>query len=81
MKIANDKQVLRLRKIYKPKTVVELTSKMEDPYRPLPAGLRGECYGVDDAGQLLMVWNNGSTLSLIPGIDCFRIVEEDGNNT
>ena len=81
MKIANDKQVLRLRKIYKPKTVVELTSDMEDPYHPLPAGLRGECCGVDDAGQIMMVWNNGSTLSLIPEVDCFRIVEEDGNNT
>ena len=76
MKMPNKEQVQRLREIYKPGTVLELTSPMEDPYHPLHAGLRGKCIGVDDAGQLMMVWSDGSTLSLIPDVDHFRIVKE-----
>ena len=75
MKMANKEELQRLRERYRLGIVLELTVEMGDPYRPLPAGLRGKCCGVDDAGQLLMVWNNGSTLSLIPGVDSFRIVE------
>ena len=72
----NRKTVERLREQFKSGIAVELTSPMDDPYHPLPAGLCGECCGVDDAGQIMMIWNNGSTLSLIPGVDCFRIVKE-----
>ena len=65
--------VERLREQFKSGITVELTATMEDPYHPLPAGLRGECCGVDDAGQIMMIWSDGSTLSLIPGVDSFRI--------
>ena len=68
--------VERLRKQFKSGVTVELTAAMEDPYHPLPAGLCGKCLGVDDAGQIMMIWSDGSTLSLIPGIDRFRIVKE-----
>ena len=71
----NRQIVERLREQFKPRITVELTAAMEDPYHPLPAGFRGECCGVDDAGQIMMIWNDGSTLSLIPGEDRFRIVE------
>ena len=73
----NRKTIERLREQFKPGVTVELTSPMEDPYHPLPAGLCGKCLGVDDAGQIMMIWNNGSTLSLIPSVDSFRIVERD----
>ena len=76
MKTPNKEQIEILRKRYRPGTVVELTSAMEDPYHPLPAGLRGEVRGVDDAGQIMMSWNGGGSLSLIPGVDSFRVVEE-----
>ena len=36
----------------------------------------GEVMGVDDAGQLLVRWETGSSLSLIPDIDSFRIVQK-----
>ena len=68
--------VEQLREQFKPGVTVELTSPMEDPYHPLPAGLCGECCGVDDAGQIMMIWSDGSTLSLISGEDRFHIVEE-----
>ena len=53
-------------------TVVELTS-MEDVQAP-PSGTCGEVQGVDDAGQILVHWQTGSSLNLLPGIDSFRIV-------
>lgn len=30
--------------------------------------------GVDDAGHIMMHWDSGSTLSLIPGVDSFSKV-------
>jgi len=48
---------------------------MDDPQAP-PMGTRGEVMGVDDAGQLLVRWETGSSLSLIPGVDSFRIAEK-----
>ena len=77
MTVSPDRQTVeRLREQFKSGITVELTATMEDPYHPLPAGLRGECCGVDDAGQIMMIWNDGSTLSLIPGEDRFHIVKE-----
>ena len=40
----------------------------------------GEVMGVDDAGQLLVRWETGSSLSLISGIDSFRIAEKGGQS-
>ena len=72
----NRQTVEQLREQFKPGATVELTAAMENPYHPLPAGLCGKCLGVDDAGQIMMIWNNGSTLSMIPGVESFRIVKE-----
>lgn len=46
--------------------------RMDDPYRDMPAGLQGTVRYVDDAGQIQMLWDNGSSLALIPGVDSFR---------
>ena len=46
---------------------------MEDVQAP-PSGTCGEVQGVDDAGQILVHWQTGSTLNLIPDVDSFRIV-------
>ena len=63
-------QVERIRQQYPPGTEVELIAMPEDPY-PVPPGTRGKVIMVDDAVQLVMKWSNGSSLSLIPGVDQF----------
>ena len=60
---------------YQPGTRLELIS-MDDPYAPVPSGTRGTVQYVDDAGQIGMSWDNGRTLSLIPGEDSFRSLTE-----
>lgn len=65
--------VERLRREYPTGTRVELIS-MDDPYTKLKPGDRATVRGVDDAGNILCEWDCGSTLSLIHGIDAFRIV-------
>ena len=74
MKFPSREQIERLRKMYPAGTVVELIS-MDDAQAP-PAGTLGTVWGVDDAGSILCRWQNGSSLSLIPEVDDFRIVQE-----
>lgn len=72
--MVNREQVEFLRKKYVGKTIC-LILMPYDPW-PIEPGTLGTCTGVDDAGQLLMRWENGRGLSLIPGTDIFKIVEE-----
>lgn len=58
-------------KSYLGKTV-ELIS-MDDSQAP-PQGTRGKVVFVDDAGQVHVKWENGSSLALIPGVDKFKVV-------
>ena len=74
MKFPSREQIERLRKQYPVGTTVELIS-MEDAQSPHP-GTLGRIQGVDDAGSILVAWQNGSSLSLIPEADDFRIVKE-----
>jgi hypothetical protein len=46
---------------------------VEEP-NPVPYGTEGSCWGVDSLGQLLVKWDNGSMLNLLPGVDEFEIV-------
>ncbi len=50
---------------YPPGTRVELIH-MEDAYAPVPPGTRGTVEMVDDAGQLVMAWDNGRAFLLFP---------------
>lgn len=51
---------------------IELIS-MDDKQAP-PEGTQGTVLGVDDIGSILISWDTGSSLNLIPGEDRFRIV-------
>ena len=66
-------QVERIRNEYPKGTRLELIA-MDDPYTTLKAGDCGTVDFVDDAGQIGMVWDAGSQLSLIPNVDSFRKV-------
>ena len=78
MQMPSKERIAALRKYYPRGTRVELLG-MDDPQAP-PMGTRGEILGVDDAGQLLVRWETGSSLSLIPGVDSFRIVQKGGQS-
>ena len=64
-------QVEFTRSCYPPGTRIVLSS-MNDPYAPVEPGTRGTVRYVDDAGQIGVAWDNGRSLSLIPGEDSFR---------
>ena len=76
MKFPSREQIAALRQKYPKGMMVELIS-MEDVQAPFP-GTIGEVQGVDDAGQILVHWQTGSSLNLLPGIDSFRIVRGVG---
>ena len=78
MHFPSKEQITVLRERYPRGTKVELLG-MDDPQAP-PKGTMGEVMGVDDAGQLLVRWETGSSLSLIPGVDSFRIVQKGGRS-
>lgn len=50
--------------------------RMEDPYTTLKSGDEGTITGVDGIGQIMVKWDNGSTLSLIPDVDEYQILEK-----
>ena len=57
------------REQYPAGTRIKLVS-MQDKQAP-PSGTLGTVNGVDDAGDLMMSWDNGSSLKIIIGEDTF----------
>jgi hypothetical protein len=57
-------------------TRIELIQMGDDP-RPVPPGTRGTVAYVDDMGQIGVNWDNGSSLSLIPTEDSFRVLNQE----
>ena len=54
---------------------IELIS-ISDPYTNLKPGDRGTVDFVDDTGTIHVIWDNGSTLGLVPGEDQYRFIGE-----
>lgn len=65
----------RYKEMYPKGTRIELIQMGNDP-RPVPPGTRGTVAYVDDMGQIGMHWDNGRSLSLVPGEDSFRKLTE-----
>ena len=70
------RQAERYKQSYPPGPRVMLLN-MNDPYSPVESGMRGTVQSVDDIGQLLMKWDNGRALALIPGEDSFRRLTQE----
>jgi hypothetical protein len=60
-------QLQNLRRQYPVGTRIEVI-RMDDPAAP-PLGTRGTVTGVDDIGDIIVGWDNGSSLNVIPEID------------
>ena len=71
MPFPSREQVESIRKNYPSGTRVMLII-MNDPYSLVELGTRGTVRHVDDTGQIGVAWDNGRSLSLIPGEDSFR---------
>lgn len=72
MNLPNREVVERLREEYPEGTRVRLIS-MQDPYAP-PRGIEGTVQGVDDAGAIMVDWDNGSGLHILYEVDvCKKI--------
>ena len=70
MRFPSRDTVEELRREYPSGTRVELV-RMDDAQAP-PIGTQGTVLGVDDAGSLLMVWDNGSGLNVVYGEDVVK---------
>lgn len=66
----------RMKNNYPVGTRIELIN-MNDPYSPVEPGTRGTVAYVDDIGQIGMKWDNGRSLSLVPGEDSFRKLTQE----
>lgn len=71
----NPKLIDMLRDKYKPGTRVELV-QMEDQQAP-PVGTKGTVFGVDALGSVMVKWDNGSTLSVVYGVDRCKIIANE----
>lgn len=63
------KDVDKIKRQYPSGTRVKLI-EMKDPQAP-PPHTKGTVTGVDDMGSIMVRWDNGSGLSLIPNEDVF----------
>ena len=70
MRFPNKELLEFLQQEYPPGTRVRLT-RMDDLQAP-PLGTKGTVTSVDDMGSLLVVWDNGSRLNVIYGVDEVR---------
>lgn len=74
MEMPDKTEVQRRKDVYLNKKI-ELLAMPDDP-QPVPVGTLGEVYYVDDIGQLLVKWENGSGLNVsFEGGDKVRIIQ------
>ena len=74
MEFPNRKIIERLKEKYTLGTRVELV-KMNDMMAP-PIGTKGTVIGIDDIGSIMVNWDNGSSLSVVYGVDNCCVITE-----
>ena len=70
--IFDQKRVQVIKDRYKAGTRIRLI-RMDDIQAP-PPGTEGTVTGVDDVGSILMSWDNGSGLNIVPEEDEFEVI-------
>ena len=70
MDIPKREVIEMLRKSYQVGTIIELVTM--DDFQAPPIGTKGTVRGVDDMGNILVNWDNGSSLNVVYGIDVIR---------
>ena len=77
MNFPSREMVERLRRDY-PAGCRIVLDEMDDPYTKIPVGAQATCQGVDDAGNIMCVWDCGSGLSIAFGADrCHKVGTEE----
>lgn len=71
-------KIEQIKKMYPEGTKIKL-NYMKDNYNPVPNGTLGVVDHVDDAGQIHVKWENGSSLALLYDEDDFEIINEKTN--
>jgi hypothetical protein len=72
-KFPSQEEVAYLRRKYPEGTRITLKAPLNDPYAEQKPGDMATVKGVDDGGNIRCHWDNGSSLSLIPGVDKFEV--------
>ncbi len=76
MRIPSSREVEFYRSKYPAGTRICCDCMPDDP-RPVKSGTMGTVVCVDDMCNILMKWDNGSSLSLVPGHDSFHVVSQE----
>ena len=76
MRIPSEREIEYYRSKYPVGTRICCDCMNDDP-RPIPPGTTGTVVGVDDLCSILVNWDNGSSLSLVPGTDSFHVIETE----
>lgn len=70
--VLTQEEIQKIKGTYKKGSKIYLI-KMYDLFAP-PSKTIGIVAGIDDAGHIMMNWENGSTLSLVLGVDQFKVL-------
>jgi len=76
MRIPSRNEVESYRSRYPAGTKICCDNMSEDP-RPVPSGTTGTVIGVDDMCSIMVRWDNGQGLSLVPGVDSFHVISQE----
>ena len=71
--MTNSQEVKRLKETYIAGVKIRLTNMYGEPQ--MTESPEGTVDFVDDAGQIHVNWNNGSSLALIVGADSFEVIK------
>ena len=76
MRMPSEREIEYYRNRYPAGTRICCDNMSDDP-RPVPPGTTGTVVGVDDMCSIMVKWDNGQGLSLVPGVDSFHVISQE----